>query len=58
MSQKTSKLISRFASVTGRNYDEMKRWFEGLNGPQRDEAVQHMKETIDRPAAPPPQGAK
>jgi hypothetical protein len=58
MSQKTSKLLARFASVTGRDYDEMKRWFDGLNGPQRDEAVRHMKATVDRPAAPPPQVPK
>lgn len=53
MSQKTSKLLGRFAGMTGRNYDDLKKWFESLTAPQRDEAVRHMKETLNRAPAPP-----
>lgn len=54
MSQKTSKLLSRFASMTGRNLDQLKKWFDGLDAPGRDEAVKHMKATVERSATPPP----
>lgn len=53
MGQKTNKLIARFCSVTGRNVDDMKKWFDALTAPQRDEAVRHMKETLNRAPAPP-----
>ena len=43
MNQKASKLISRFCRVSGRDYDEMKRWFDGLASPQRAEATAMMR---------------
>lgn len=57
MSQKTSKLLARFASKTGRNLDETRKWFDSLSAPERDVAVQHMKSTVGRQAAPPEEKA-
>lgn len=54
MSQKNVKLMSRFAAATNRDAREVKEWYEGLNAPQRDEAVKMMRETVD----PPPQESK
>lgn len=45
--RKTSKLLSRYASATGRNYNEMKKWFDGLSMPQRGEATQMMREALE-----------
>jgi hypothetical protein len=45
--RKTSKLLSRYASATGRNYNEMKKWYDGLSMPQRSEATQLMREAIE-----------
>lgn len=46
MNGKASKLISRFCHWTGRNYNEMKRWYEGLSGPQRAEATKMMRDEV------------
>lgn len=57
MSQKTNKLIQRFATKTGRNLDATRKWFDGLSAPERDGAVKHMKATVERRATPPAEQA-
>jgi hypothetical protein len=43
---KVCKLLRAYSRVTGRNSDEMKRWYNGLNWPQRAEANKVMREAI------------
>lgn len=46
MNGKVSKLLSRFCHLTGRNYLEMKKWYEGLTEPQRVEANAMMRQQL------------
>jgi len=46
MNGKVSKLISRFCHTTGRNYLDMKKWYQGLSDPQRAEATAMMREQL------------
>jgi hypothetical protein len=49
VSQKTAKLIRKFSRATGRNSDQVQKWFEGLTTPQRQEATDMMRKTVEPP---------
>lgn len=52
MNGKVSKLLSRFCHKTGRNYLEMKKWYEALAEPQRADATKMMREQIGEKKEP------
>lgn len=46
MRGKTVKLIVEYARMKGMDVEEMKRWYEALNAPQREEAGKMMRSEL------------
>ena len=51
MSAKNARLLSRFAKQTQRDLSALKRWYDSLTSPQRDDAVKMMRRAIGEKGA-------